>query len=279
MANPWLPHWGDPAVRFDRGWRWPTEAEIAAAKIQPTLKGKMRQQRYFPGRTNNQIPWLRNFAAKLPGYETLLSLPPAHVDACVASCLYVVYVLEQWLAAVRVFGPAATEAVDLLMSGSGPTAVVLPVFTAPALPEGVASVPPGALNRLFDLVTVIKNSPGYNNAIGEDLGIVAPAPGDGAFAPDTQAAPGVRLQVIRGETCEAVKINFIKHGHQGVCIERQRGDGAWEFVAIDTESPYLDDLPLLAAGQPEVRKYRLRFWDKGTPNGDWSDIATVTVSP
>jgi len=35
----------------------------------------------------------------------------------------------------------------------------------------------------------------------------------------------------------------------------------------------------LEAGTPEVRKYRLRFWDKGTPNGDWSDIATVTVGP
>ena len=238
-------------------------------------------QRYYPSRINNQIPWLRNFAAKLPGYETVLSLPPAHVDACVASCLYVVYVLEQWLAAVRVFGPAATDAVDLLLSGSGPTAVVLPVFTVPPLPEGVASAPPGALNRLFDLVTVIKNSPGYNDAIGTDLGIIAPAAGAGG-GPDLgpgQNAPEARFQVLRGATCEAVKISFVKHGHQGVWIERQRGAAAWEFVGIDTESPYLDDIPLLAPGAPEVRKYRLRFWDKGTPNGDWCDVASITVSP
>jgi len=40
-----------------------------------------------------------------------------------------------------------------------------------------------------------------------------------------------------------------------------------------------DDRPLLVPGVPEVRKYRLRFWDKGIPNGDWCDLLTVTVGP
>jgi hypothetical protein len=41
----------------------------------------------------------------------------------------------------------------------------------------------------------------------------------------------------------------------------------------------MDERPLLVAGQPEVREYRMRFWDKGTPNGDWTDVVKVTVSP
>jgi hypothetical protein len=28
-----------------------------------------------------------------------------------------------------------------------------------------------------------------------------------------------------------------------------------------------------------VREYRMRFWNKGTANGDWTDVAKVTVSP
>ena len=40
-------------------------------------------------------------------------------------------------------------------------------------------------------------------------------------------------------------------------------------------APYHDDRPLLVAGTPEVRKYRLRYWDKGLANGDCSDTATV----
>ena len=277
MANPWLPHWGDPAVRFDRGWKWPTAAEIEAAKLQPTKEGRMKVQRYYPTRIADQIPWLVNFAAKLPGYETPLSLPSAHVDACVASCKFVVYVLESWLTEVRLFGPAATSAMDLLLSGSGPDAVVLPTFTAPALPPGVASVPPGALNRTFDLIQIIKNSTGYTETIGHDLGILAPATATPAGT--TQSAPVLKLVLVQGAANQAVNLGFLKNGHTGVWIESQRGTGAMEFLAIDTEVPYLDDRPLLVAGTPEVRKYRLRYWDKGNPNGDWSDTATITVGP
>ena len=41
----------------------------------------------------------------------------------------------------------------------------------------------------------------------------------------------------------------------------------------------MDERPLLQAGTPEVREYRMRFWDKGPPNGDWTDVVKVTVSP
>lgn len=37
------------------------------------------------------------------------------------------------------------------------------------------------------------------------------------------------------------------------------------------------DAPPLAANTPEVRQYRLRCWDEGLANGDWSDIAASTV--
>ena len=277
MTNPWLPHWGDPAVRMDRGWLWPTEAEILAAKMQPTRKGTVVMQKYFPTRKNDQIPWIANFAAKLTGYETVLGLPTAHVDACVASCKFLIYVLESWQAEARSFGPAATSAVDLLCYGSGPTALVLPTFTAPALPANVASVPPGVLTRLFDLVQIIKNSAGYTDAIGEDLGIVAPATATPAVA--AREAPVIKAKLVDGAENQAVNLGFLKNGHMGVLIESQRGEGAMEFLAIDTEVPYHDDRPLQAAGVPEVRQYRMRYWDKGTPNGDWSATLTVTVGP
>ena len=48
--------------------------------------------------------------------------------------------------------------------------------------------------------------------------------------------------------------------------------------AIDTETLYVDERPLLVAGTPEVREYRLRFWDKGTPNGDWTPVDKTTVA-
>ncbi|MBI5393701.1 MAG: hypothetical protein HZA91_00210 [Verrucomicrobia bacterium] len=233
----------------------------------------MRRQTYYPSRIADQIPWLENFRTKLPGYETPLGLPDAQVDACVASCRFSIYVLSQWLSAVRTFGPAATEAVDLLLSGEGPDAVVLPTFAAPTLPTGVASVPPGALTRLFDLVAMIKDAPAYTDTIGEDLGIIAPE--DASDHP----VPVFKLEAVQGAGCQSVKISFTKYSHMGVWIECRRAGGAWEFLAIDTESPYLDERALLAAGQPEIREYRLRYWDKGTPNGDWTDTAKITGAP
>ena len=277
MPNPWLPRWDDPAVRLGRGWTWPTEAELLAAKTQPTLKGTMKKrQNYYPTRITDQIPWLLNWIAKIASYETKLGLPPAHVDASVASANFLVYVLSQWLPAVRAFGPDATSAMDLLVSGSGPAPVVLPVFTAPALPTGVAPVPPGVLNRLFDMVALVKASPGYDETIGHDLLIVeSPVTTDTAAV--DHAVPQVKIDVVQGATGKAAKIVFIKHGHAGVYAECKRGAANFEFLAIDTNSPYLDERPLLVAGTPEMRQYRLRFWDKGTPNGDWTDIITVTV--
>ena len=41
----------------------------------------------------------------------------------------------------------------------------------------------------------------------------------------------------------------------------------------------MDERPLAVATVPEVREYRARFWDKGTPNGDWCDVGKVTVAP
>lgn len=45
-----------------------------------------------------------------------------------------------------------------------------------------------------------------------------------------------------------------------------------QFNGLDAK---IDAIP---AG-PEVREYRMRYWDKGTPNDDWTDISKVTVAP
>ncbi|MCX6899787.1 MAG: hypothetical protein NT105_13950 [Verrucomicrobia bacterium] len=238
----------------------------------------MSIQRYFPNRAGEQIVWLTNFRNKLPQYATRLGLDPARVAEVIATCGFVIYVLENWLVAVRTFGPTATSAVNLLLNGDGTATMVLPGFTAPPLPPGVAPVTTGALTRIFDLVAAMKVSPAYTEAVGTDLGIVAHSGGVAAVAADTHK-PDIQLEVVGGKVCQAVRIHFVKHGHTGVWIESKRGGGKWEFVAVDTAAPYLDERPLLVAHQPEVREYRVCFWDKGQPNSEWTDIVTVTVGP
>ena len=41
--------------------------------------------------------------------------------------------------------------------------------------------------------------------------------------------------------------------------------------------PYTGDRPLLVPSTAETREYRLRWWDKGEANGDWSPVQKLTV--
>jgi hypothetical protein len=70
---------------------------------------------------------------------------------------------------------------------------------------------------------------------------------------------------------------FTKYGHDGVYIQCRRNGGAWALLAVDMATPYIDNQPLLVANTPETREYRMSFWDAGDANGDWTDVAKVTV--
>ena len=59
--------------------------------------------------------------------------------------------------------------------------------------------------------------------------------------------PKFIAELEQGSGCQCVKLAFYKYSHMGVYIESRRGTGAWEFLAIDTESPYMDERPLLVA--------------------------------
>jgi hypothetical protein len=53
----------------------------------------------------------------------------------------------------------------------------------------------------------------------------------------------------------------------------------WTLLGTDLSSPYIDDRAPLTAGQPEVRRYRLRYINRDVPTGDYSDTMTVTTTP
>lgn len=242
-------------------------------KQQP--KSKMKRQTYYPSRLAPQVSWHDNFSSKLGGYAATLGLASAVVTAAVAESRWIMYVIGSWLTQVRDFAPACTDAVDEVLDGEGTDPFVLPVFTAPALPAGVAPVPPGALERIFALVQIIKNSAGYTEVIGTDLGIV------GSEDTTEHPVPKFNLKVVSGDECECVKITIKRYDHMGVVIESRRGGASapWEDLGVATGRTWMDVRPLLVAGQPEIREYRLRFWDDGAPNGPWTDIGKVTVSP
>ena len=124
------------------------------------------------------------------------------------------------------------------------------------------------------IVRRVKSSPGYTLALGRQLGIE----GSGESPPSALVGGGPRpdleaTSVING----AVEIQFIKNGFSGVEIECQRGtDVSFQFLARDTESPYVDTRASVTDG-PETRRYRGRYLLKDNPAADYSDVLLVTV--
>jgi hypothetical protein len=139
-----------------------------------------------------------------------------------------------------------------VLTGAGTAAMVLRTFTAPGLPAGVSAALPGTLNCTFAPIAKMELGAGYTETIGTDLGIVV--------SQETEkAVPKFATTSEQGADCQCVKSIFYKCTHMRVYIESRRGTGAWEFIGIDTESPYMDERPLLLASTPEVREYRMRF--------------------
>jgi hypothetical protein len=252
----------------------PTGSDYFHPQRNPKTSKPMKRQDYYPSRIGDQSNWLVNYAIKIVIYGPTLGVAAADVTATVNDAKWCHYVLSDWLTSVRAFAPSTTDAVDdVLVGPESADPIVLPTFVAPPLPAGVTPATPGALTRIFALIAKMKLAAGYNDTIGTDLRIVG---SEGT----EKATPKFSATLEQGAACQCVRLSFFKYGHMGVYIETRRGGSqVWEMLTVDTESPYLDERALLVAGQPEVREYRMRFWDKGTPNGDWTDVARVTVSP
>jgi len=266
MANWNSAHWNTPIL-------WgPALPPSSQNKTKATKSNTMKRQAYFPILIAEQPEWFNNFA-KINGYAAALDHDPFVVAERVKDTKFCGYVVGDWLTAVRTHGTAATAGIEVLFTGTGVDPYVLPGFTAPVLPVGVVPVPPGALDRIFAYVQIIKNSAGYTEAIGQDLRII------GSAAPPSPDVPTFDLVLEMGTGCHCVRVRFRKYGHMGVYIVSRRNAGVEEVLGIDTASPYLDERPLLVAGAPEIREFRMRFWDDGAPVGDWTPWQKVTVSP
>jgi hypothetical protein len=239
-------------------------------------RSTMKRQPYFPRTVAARPEWFGNFATQLPIANAELGLDATEVTDIVKDAKFCEYACGPWLTAVREFGPASTAAIDTLFDSPGSTPFVLPAFTVPPLPASVTPVPPGALARIAVFVRAIKARPGYTENIGLQLRIVGQE--DAAI----RDLPEFKVTLERGGavgSCQCVRIAFKKFGRQGVVIHSRRGGAEWQMLAIDLASPYLDERPLLSPGTPEIREYRLQFYDDAAPVGEFTDIATVTVTP
>ena len=176
----------------------------------PKSKPKaMRKLEYFPIRIGNQIVWLRNFKIKLPTHATTLDLDPADVTAILLDVDTTIYGLETYRGALETSPGACYQCIEISLYGDTvPGNVVWLGFSAPAgAPAAVAN---GCLKRVFTYIAdKIKDSTGYNEVIGHDLGTEGPE----VAPPSPTVTPEFTLRTTRGGKLE---VGWTKNEFDGV---------------------------------------------------------------
>jgi hypothetical protein len=145
--------WGSPSYRLEPG---------DAGYVDPfplpkhtTKHKKMKRNSFYPSRQGDQITWLMNFALKILARGAALGLTPAQINAIVADCLWLIYLLQSWLPEVRTWAQGCTQSLAIAESGNPGAAQTLPAFTGPPLPGANAPLPatvavsPGALDAFL----------------------------------------------------------------------------------------------------------------------------------
>ena len=226
---------------------------------------------YFPTSEASRIIWLTNFSTKLQAHATVLALNPPELALTLTDITYYVWLIQTWYPGIQQSAFEATAYKNLIANGSNSPLCALPIHAAITPPTPIPV--PGVLTRLANLVARIKIGTGYTESIGLDLGVI------GTEDVSEHLTPDYTVSTERGEHIEQANISFTKYRHDGVYIEGRRNQGDWEFLGVAMVKPWLDTRPLLALLSPEIREYRLRWWDKGAANGELSAVQRVTVGP
>jgi len=221
---------------------------------------------YFLPRTDmDRAVWLTNFANKFAAVAAGLGFTPADVTSVNNDAAMFTYLLNQ----VETYTTAKELRVNyknLIKNGPlGSPGGAAPV--APTVPAAPTLVAPGIFPRIGQLVQRIKNNPNYTEAMGHDMGII----GSEQSNLRVEMKPVLKLVMKGGQ----VEVQWTKGDADALMIETDKGSGSWQFLAIDTVPHYPDTTTITT---PSVWKYRAMYMVNDERVGQWSDVASITVS-
>jgi len=148
-----------------------------------------------------------------------------------------------------------------------------PVFPTATMPTGSFI---GIIEEFRKMVDLIKSSPGYTRAIGEDLMIVAPvSTGDGGTSGIDILTPELKVSTGSGYN---VKVVGSLKGMDAMRVEYRAKNGEWTLAGFFTNLPNSFTVSPQTPGNPEVGYVRGVFIKKSLPVGLPSPDYPVTVS-
>ncbi len=244
----------------------PTQTKIAtkAPPLAPT---------YFPFSRLDRIIWMAIFGRGVETYGPLCGIPLAAATRIRAEIDEYIWYEQEYFPQVEKFFIAVKDFRDHFARGDSAIEMTFPLF--PPLTRELVAVDPGLFDRIFTMVAMIKLSPNYNvEVIGKALGIIA-TPAVKVDHPQ----PEFTLNPSQGVDCTNSEFKFKKHGHLAVIVEVRVEGGSWVLLGIFNKSPFMDKRPLAVAGVPEKREYRMRWYENGEGQGEWSPVQGIFITP
>ncbi|MFN7118194.1 MAG: hypothetical protein ACK4TA_15445, partial [Saprospiraceae bacterium] len=227
----------------------------------------MARDYYLPRSDKDRADWLDNFAVKLLAYIYKYNITPEELQDVQNSAAYYRAVLN-YLTHLNAHHRSVTQHKNALRNGLNVDKLLEPLVIAPFMfPAPVKS---GIFTRVAALVNRIKTSLNYNEADGQDLGII----GVEKAQTTTDIKPVFTIRLVEGGYPEIV---WKKRKMDGVEIWKQDADGNWHLVTRATTPNFIDRSPLPPPGMSEVRHYRIIYLRKDQPVGQWSNVVSVTV--
>lgn len=177
----------------------------------------MYRPSFIPRNNADLDVFLRNIIGKLPQYAAILNITQAEIAALTADSVMLTYYLTQlkWFEAAwekrKAYG-------NIFIDGNiGEVLGSFPGLTAPA--AAPPAVPAGLVKRIVNLIIKITHTASYNEYMGRDLGIVAPAKAKTAAKADSK--PILKIILEGGHPV----IKWIKGVMDGVDLYVDRNDG------------------------------------------------------
>lgn len=223
---------------------------------------------YIPSSDSGRVIWMNNFSSKIGNYASLVGITAAEVTAIQKDATmfnYVINMLEsykQTLNNITSYKNLLKHAVGQQHLGALPAPPTLP--TTPVL------VTEGVFDRVSNFVKRVKSSSNYNEAMGNDLGIIAPVQ---TFDVNTMQ-PELKV-TLDGDRPH---IKCAKGYSDAVDLYVDRKDGAG-FVLIGrlTKPDYIDVVSLAANVSLAEWDYKARYVIANDVVGIMSAVASIVV--
>jgi hypothetical protein len=212
-----------------------------------------------------------NVKSKIGGYTAILPITAAQTTAITLICNEFANVYNYVLQA-RATTESLVEWRDIILKGT-PVGAAAPAPPAYPVYLALGGSTIGIFTAFRDYVDLIKASPGYTRAIGEDLMIVAVKPEgrvEGEVTPELKikSTGGHTLQIAGSlQGLDAMRVEYIKDG-----------TSVWHIAAFLTSLPAEISIALATPGQPETGRIRAVLIKKNEEFGNFSPEYPVTLS-